>query len=461
MPHRRQAECNRRTIWSRRRQSGLRITRPENHFRHRDRRPDRDLELGEHLERSRRRPVGRLTLVRTRLARECAKARDRGQRTCTAASAVLEIFRNERCPFDVISLPLRITAERHRQRTGPDMETRAPAKIRAMHHQLGAGADAEADLAEERVDRHTGADACVRLHLEPERIEVHDAVGTELDARPGPAEVCADGDFDAGHQRFRGQREIRAALDHDRIAHMPHQPDAWHVRIAVAMEARVIAADREHELTLERAFPPHHEREPARQSHFRIQQPRILGQLRADAEDSFARRETRQQREFDRDECDLWSRQCQARETEQVDVQSIRPERDGDDRDAIDQCEAGEADAGRDPELILLRLEVVVQFAQLGHRITDRCREVERLDERVVTELRQVIRHTQLAIDAKTRADARDEERRWSADRPVDGAEDEEARITIQHRVSAVHRQSVRAEAPEQHAEVSTAGILE
>ena len=66
---------------------------------------------------------------------------------------------------------------------------------------------------------------------------------------------------------------------------------------------------------------------------------------------------------------------------------------DRDDDDAVDEREAGERDARREPELAARLREVVAQRRQLRHRIGARLRAgIERLDERELVEVREIRR---------------------------------------------------------------------
>ena len=98
---------------------------------------------------------------------------------------------------------------------------------------------------------------------------------------------------------------------------LPAEAEARHRRIAVAVEVRVIAAERQHELAGSRAVEPHHIGEAAGQPHQLVQQPGILGQLGLDPHHAVAGGEPRDQAELDRDEAQLRARQRHAREPEQ------------------------------------------------------------------------------------------------------------------------------------------------
>ena len=138
------------------------------------------------------------------------------------------------------------------------------------------------------------------------------------------------------------------------------------------------------------------------------------------------------------------------------------------DRDAVDQREAVEGEPGGEPERPLLHREVLAERPQLVHRRLRLGGDVERLDQRVVAELREVGGHDQLAVDAEAAADAGEEEGGRPADRPVDRADGEERGelLAALHAlaVAAEDRDAVDGEAAEQHAEVLDArvgGLLE
>ena len=246
--------------------------------------------------------------------------------------------------------------------------------------------------------------------------------------RPGRPEAAPRPRSNAGHQRLRRQREVRPALDDDVIGDPPDEAEARHVRVAVAVEVRVVAADGEHELAGVRPLPPDHEGEAAGQANVRVEQPRVVGELRLDPEHALLGREARDQAELDRHERDLRPRQRHAGQAEQGDLQAVA-DLDRDDDDAVDEGEAVERDAGGEPERAVRDREGVAERDQLGHRVVARARaRVERLDERVLVEAREVGRDDEGAVDAEAAADAGEEERGRPADRPVDRAEGEERR---------------------------------
>ena len=166
-------------------------------------------------------------------------------------------------------------------------------------------------------------------------------------------------------------------------------------------------------------------------------------------------REPGQQAELDRDQRGGRVRQRQPGQAQQVDVEAGAAERHRQHRDAVDQREAGEADAAGEPEGAELRREVVVEVAEPVHRVADVGVRVERHDERVLREDRRVVGHDQLAVDAEPAAEAGDEERRRAADRAVDRTEDEERRVVAERGVAAEDAQAVDAEPAEQHADVA------
>ena len=78
------------------------------------------------------------------------------------------------------------------------------------------------------------------------------------------------------------------------------------------------------------------------------------------------------------------------RQTEHARARTRRRTCTDDHGDAVDEHEAVEADAGREPELAALHREVVAQRAHLGHRVADgRGRRIERPDEGEVAETRR------------------------------------------------------------------------
>ena len=80
---------------------------------------------------------------------------------------------------------------------------------------------------------------------------------------------------------------------------------------------------------------------------------------------------------------------------------------------------------------------------------------VERLEERVVGEAVEVGRRRKSSVDAEAPADPGQEEGRRAADRPVDGAEDEERRRALVVGVAPKNRQAVDAETAQQHPDVA------
>src|SRR5690606_41702078 len=90
---------------------------------------------------------------------------------------------------------------------------------------------------------------------------------------------------------FRSEREVRLALDDDRVAHAPVETEARNDRISLAVERGVVAPECQHELPGIRTLEPGHEREAARQAHGLVQQPRVVSELRLDPEHALGRRE--------------------------------------------------------------------------------------------------------------------------------------------------------------------------
>ena len=98
-----------------------------------------------------------------------------------------------------------------------------------------------------------------------------------------------------------------------------------------------------------------------------------------------------------------------------------------------------------------LHREALAERAQLVHRVARLGGDVERLDQRVVAELREVGGDDELAVDAEAAADAGEEERRRAADRADDRADGEERdellAVVVALAVAAVDRDAVDAEA--------------
>src|SRR5690606_30945709 len=146
-----------------------------------------------------------------------------------------------------------------------------------------------------------------------------------------------------------------------------------------------------------------------------------------------------------RDECDLGTRQRHARESKERDLEAVA-NRDRNDRDAVDECEAVEAETRGEPELSPLHGEVLAHQRHLLHGVVARLRrDVERLQEGEDAEAREIGREDEAAVDAEAAADARDEDRWWSADRPADRAEREErcelALVIVRFAVATEHGQ--------------------
>src|SRR5207249_8066374 len=114
--------------------------------------------------------------------------------------------------------------------------------------------------------------------------------------------------------------------------------------------------------------------------------------------------EAADQPELDRDERELRPGQRHPGEPEQRQLEAVAG-LDRDDRDAVDEGEAVEADPGREPELALLDREGVLVLLEHRHRIRGRRRAgIERLDEREGPELAQVLREEEAAVDAEPAA---------------------------------------------------------
>ena len=237
-------------------------------------------------------------------------------------------------------------------------------------------------------------------------------------------------------------------------------PRAGNDRVAVAVEVRVEAADGEHELAAIGALEPRHEREPPVRRTSGSSNHELSVSCAWIEEHALAGREAADQTELDRHQRELrtWE-QGHAGQPEQRQLEPVA-DRDGDDRHAVDESEAVEADAGREPELTLQDGEGVLVLLQDGHRVRRRLgTRVERLDERERAELSELGREHQPAVDAEAAADAGEEERRRSADGAVHRSEGEEAGelATVgrpAHPVATEHRQAVHAEAGHEHADV-------
>ena len=261
-----------------------------------------------------------------------------------------------------------------------------------------------------------------------------------------------------GHQRLRGQRKVAASLDDDGIADAPAQPKAGHLRVAISVEIRVVATHGEHKLAAMLPLEPDHIGEAAGQLDILVEQPRVVSELPLHPQHAFRAGKPDHQGELDRHQGHLGARQGHARQTQHVDVEAIA-DLDRHHRDAIDQREAVEGQAGREPERALLHREVVAKLPQLNHRFLRLSSDVEGLDKRVLCEFGEVLRHLQAAVDAKTAADAREEEGWRTADGAIYRSDREEGRELFVVRllafaVAAIDGDAVNPEATEQHAEV-------
>ena len=110
-----------------------------------------------------------------------------------------------------------------------------------------------------------------------------------------------------------------------------------------------------------------------------------------------------------------------------VDLEPVA-DRDGHHGDAVDEGEAGEADARGEPEVAARGREGTARAAfrsAIGSALGFAPGSSAWISG-YVAELRQVRRDDQAAVDADAAAEAGDEERGRAADRPVDRAEDEE-----------------------------------
>ena len=199
----------------------------------------------------------------------------------------------------------------------------------------------------------------------------------------------------------------------------PVQPEPRHHGVSVAVEVRVEATHGEHELAGVRSLEPDDVCEAAGQPDVAVEQVRVVRQLALHPQDAFRGGEPHEQRELDRHQRDLRPRQREPGQTEQRDVEAVA-DLDRDDGDAVDDDEAGERQPGREPERAALHREERAEAAQLLHRVARRGRRVQRLDQRVVAEGREVRRHHERAVDAEAAADPGEEERRRTTDRTDD-----------------------------------------
>ena len=125
-----------------------------------------------------------------------------------------------------------------------------------------------------------GGDPGVRPDLEPERVEVDDAVGAERDLGPRPARSRASTSTSTpAISASEVSAKYDSALDDDGVADLPAQPEPRHLRVAVAVEVGVVAADGQHELAGQRALPPEREREAAGEPDVLVEQPGVVGEL--------------------------------------------------------------------------------------------------------------------------------------------------------------------------------------
>ena len=200
----------------------------------------------------------------------------------------------------------------------------------------------------------------------------------------------------ARHQRLGGQREIVLALDGDEVAHLPAEAEPRHLRVAVAVEVRMEAAERQHELAGMRAAEPHDVGEAAGEPHRFMQEPGILRQLRLHPHHAVARGEARDEADLDRDERHLRTRQRHATEAEDRQLEAAA-ERDRDDGDAVDEREAREAQAGGEPEAVAPHREGVAHGDQRLHRVGGA--EAEASSAEIITKSPKVLR-----LDGKIRS---------------------------------------------------------
>ncbi len=297
---------------------------------------------------------------------------------------------------------------------------------RAGHVDVEPERDVDVDAAEEQPDRDAHPRLGIHGDVEEEGVEEDDAVAAEVERRVGRAEVGGDVHPGARHDRLGAEGEVDPAGDADGVCRLPGQPDPGHERVAVVLEPRVVAADRDDELPGVRPLPPGLEREAAGEPHRLLEQPGVLGELRLDEQQALLGGEARQEGELDRDQRERRVGQLRPGQAEDRHLEPVA-ELDRDEDLAGDQDEAGEADPGGDPVLALRRLDVVAQVLQLLHRVLGRTARAQRQHERVAVDLVDG-RGVQLAVDAEADTDAGHEEGRDPAERSVQDAEREERR---------------------------------
>ena len=317
--------------------------------------------------------------------------------------------------------------------------------------------DVDVDRPEQQPDSDADPSLGVHVDVKVEGIEEDDAVAADVERRVGRAELRGGVQAGAGHDRFRAEGEVDATTHADLVGRLPAEADAGHLGIAVVVEARVIAADSDHELSGVRALPPGLEREPAGETDGLVEQPRVVGELGLDEDQPFLLREASQQGELDRDQGEDRRRQLGPGQPEDRDLETVA-ELDGHQDLAGDQHEAGEADAASDPELALLGRDDRPHVLQLLHGRRRRTDRPKREHERVGVDLVDR-RRVELAVDAEADADPGDEERRHPADRRVQHPEGEERRELRTVRrgrvgVAAEQVQTVAAKADLEHAQV-------
>ena len=256
----------------------------------------------------------------------------------TTVDAAVEVLVDERRRAERRIDVLVGAAELHLELDGADLERGLAVEVGALHLDASADRDRDRDLAEQPgVDRDAGGDAGVGAHRVVERVEEDDAVGAELDLRPGRAEVRRGLEVAARHHRFGREGEVPTGLDHDGAADRPLDAEAGHFGVAVAVEVGVVAAHREHELAGVGSLEPDDVGEPAGDPDVAVEQPRVVGELALHPQHAFRRGEAHHQGELDRDEGDLGAGEGDAGEAEQADVEAVA-DLDGDDGDALDDA---------------------------------------------------------------------------------------------------------------------------
>ena len=280
------------------------------------------------------------------------------------------------------------------------------------HVHVDRHADEEADPKPEPCgDRDADADVVVK------RVPLDEEVRVRHERRVDARLVVGDLEASAGHHAAAGQREVRLALDDDRVADRPVEAETRHDRELERFHERgVVAAECEHELVPEE---PHEEGEASGELAVAAQQPRVVGELRLHRQHALRGREPGLERQLDRGELEragpgVGRGNGGPGDAHQADLDAA-VQRGVHHGDRADEGERGEPNACRQPEAAPLREHRVAQPRQRAHRVVADA-VVDGGDQRESLDVDDLDRGHEVAVVAGAGAQPGDEQVRRAAE---------------------------------------------